>query len=74
MYTLEGCVYTIYRGYNMTDETYKCCRNCKYQPEPLTACDWLKEQTQVFKLCPCYEPKDADTPEFLNKKVNLPDR
>ena len=26
------------------DKEYKGCRNCKYQPEPLQTCDWIKHQ------------------------------
>lgn len=42
---------------NSTEE-YKGCRNCKYQPEPLKTCDWIKEQKEVYRVCPMWELKE----------------
>lgn len=34
---------------------YQGCKNCKYQPEPLQTCDWLKMQKSVVIICPKWE-------------------
>ena len=41
-----------------TTEEYKGCRNCKYQPEPMQTCDWLKHQKKVYVVCPMWELKE----------------
>lgn len=41
------------------DEEYKGCRNCKYQPEPLQTCDWLKHQKKFYIVCPMWELKES---------------
>ena len=43
--------------YMNTTEEYKGCRNCKYQPEPMQTCDWLKHQKEVYRVCPMWELK-----------------
>ena len=40
-----------------TTEEYKGCRNCKYQPEPMQTCDWIKHQKEVYRVCPMWELK-----------------
>ena len=39
-------------------EEYKGCRNCKYQPEPMQTCDWIKHQKEVYRVCPMLELKE----------------
>ena len=39
-------------------EEYKGCRNCKYQPEPMQTCDWIKHQKEVYRVCPMWELKE----------------
>ena len=41
-----------------TTEEYKGCRNCKYQPEPMQTCDWIKYQKEVYRVCPMWELKE----------------
>lgn len=41
-----------------TTEEYKGCRNCKYQPEPMKTCDWIKHQKEVYRVCPMWELKE----------------
>ena len=41
-----------------TAEEYKGCRNCKYQPEPMQTCDWIKHQKEVYRVCPMWELKE----------------
>lgn len=36
------------------------CNNCRYQPEPLKMCDWMKEQPMVHKKCPRWELEQND--------------
>ena len=36
---------------------YQSCGNCKHQPEPLQACDWLKMQKSIVIICPKWELK-----------------
>ena len=40
-----------------TTEEYKGCRNCKYQPEPMRTCEWIKHQKEVYRVCPMWELK-----------------
>ena len=44
--------------YMNTTEEYKGCRNCKYQPEPMQTCDWIKHQKEVYRVCPMWELKE----------------
>lgn len=46
---------------------YQGCRNCEYQPAPLTVCEWLKTQTVVFVRCPRWKEKKGE-------RVNESDR
>ena len=48
------------RGMNEFFKHYKGCRNCKYQIEPLRACEWHeKTQHTVFHLvCPRWEMRE----------------
>lgn len=39
---------------------YANCNNCRYQPKPLTMCDWMKEQPMVHIKCPRWELKQND--------------
>ena len=41
---------------NNTEE-YKGRRNCKYQPEPIQTCDWIKHKKEVYRVCPMWELK-----------------
>ena len=41
-----------------TTEEYKGCRNCKYQPEPMQTCDWIKHQKEVYRVCPMWKLKE----------------
>ena len=40
-------------------EEYKGCRNCKYQPEPMQTCDWIKHKNEVYIVCPMWEMKET---------------
>lgn len=45
---------------------YKGCRNCKYQIEPLRACEWLEKggDGRVHLICPKWSKmEDADGEE-----------
>ena len=42
------------------NEEYKGCRNCKYQPEPLQNCDWIKHQKEIYRVCPMWELKESE--------------
>ena len=44
-------------GVMYSTEEYKGCRNCKYQPEPMQTCDWIKHQKEVYRVCPMWELK-----------------
>ena len=39
---------------------YNGCRNCKYQIEPLRACEWLEHAGagEMHLICPRWEKKD----------------
>ena len=41
-------------------EENKGCRNCKYQPEPLQTCEWLKNQKTFYTICPMWELKESE--------------
>lgn len=38
-------------------EEYKGCRNCKYQPDTMQTCDWIKHQKEIYIICPMWELK-----------------
>lgn len=42
------------------DEEYDGCRTCKYQPEPLQTCDWIKHQKEIYRLCPMWELRESE--------------
>ena len=46
-------------------EEYKGCRNCKYQPEPMQTCDWIKHQKEVYRVCPMWELKKIKVVEQM---------
>lgn len=47
-------------------EEYKGCQNCKYQPEPLQTCDWLKNQKTFYRICPMWEIKERKVQRYEN--------
>lgn len=58
---------------------YQGCTNCKFQPAPLQACNWLKVQTVYHTICPKWEPKNTDDPdtnvgEWIPCSERLPDK
>ena len=53
-------------------EEYKGCRNCKYQPEPMQTCDWIKHQKEVYIICPMWELKKDKDGRADNKRCLRP--
>ena len=54
------CAHYPCEQYIAIEKLYEGCRNCKYQIEPLRACEWLekvKHQT-VYLVCPRWERRD----------------
>lgn len=50
----------IIRGVKDFFKNYKGCRNCKYQSEPLTMCDYGKQRNRVELICTGWERKDGE--------------
>lgn len=48
---------------------YEGCRNCKYQPEPMQMCDWMKHETIVYMICPRWEKKENRDDEQRNNQA-----
>lgn len=47
---------------------YEGCRNCKWQPSPLTMCDYGKRRTYVELICSAWEPKDGEQKDGEQKE------
>ena len=52
-------------------EEYKGCRNCKYQPEPMKTCDWIKHQKEIYRVCPMWELKKDKGGGMMDRLTNI---